>query len=129
MTPNKNDADRFDQKSTTTNFAGALAWKDCGLFAAAFDQDDRWGSRRFEPTNLSFCKSVFAVDGMLYSLGTDIEAKGDYSDEWITATNLFQSIVSKESGDMTVNGQIMKAGKEQIMPFLQSLLRARRKLE
>ena len=115
MTPNKNDADRFDQKSTTTNFAGALAWKDCGLFAAAFDQDDRWGSRRFEPTNLSFCKSVFAVDGMLYSLGTDIEAKGDYSDEWITATNLFQSIVSKESGDMTVNGQIMKAGKEQII--------------
>ena len=46
-----------------------------GLFAAAFDQDDRWGSRRFEPTNLSFCKSVFAVDGMLYSLGTDIEGE------------------------------------------------------
>lgn len=87
-------------------------WPFCGLL---FDQDDRWGSRRFEPTNLSFCKSVFAVDGMLYSLGTDIEAKGDYSDEWITATNLFQSIVSKESGDMTVNGQIMKAGKEQII--------------
>ena len=35
MLPNGNNADRFDQWSHTTNFAGALAWGDCGLFAAA----------------------------------------------------------------------------------------------
>lgn len=112
MMPNKNDADRFDQKSTTTNFAGALSWKDCGIFASAFDQDDRWGSRRFEPTNLSFCKSVFAIDGMLFSLGTDISAKGAYPDEWITATNLFQSIISKDCSLLTVDGKEVKQGKE-----------------
>jgi len=110
MMPNKNDADRFDQKSATTNFAGALAWKDCGLFAAAFDQDDRWGSRRFEPTNLTFCKSVFAIDGMLFDMGTGISAKGSYPDEWFTATNLFQSIISKDNKSLVVNGKEMKMG-------------------
>lgn len=110
MMPNKNDADRFDQKSVTTNFAGALSWKDCGLFAAAFDQGDNWGSRRFEPTNLSFCKSVFAIDGMLFSLGTGISAKGTYSDEWLTATNLFQSMMSKDCKGLVVNGKNVKKG-------------------
>lgn len=115
MMPNKNDADRFDQKSATTNFAGALAWKDCGVFAAAFDQDDRWGSRRFEPTNLTFCKSVFAIDGMLFAVGTGISAKGSYPDEWFTATNLFQSILSKSSERTVVNGQEVKKGKETVV--------------
>lgn len=115
MMPNKNDADRFDQKSATTNFAGALAWKDCGLFAAAFDQDDRWGSRRFEPTNLTFCKSVFAIDGMMFDMGTGISAKGSYPDEWFTATNLFQSIISKDSKSLVVNGEEMKKGKETVI--------------
>lgn len=115
MMPNKNDTDRFDQKSTTTNFAGALAWKDCGLFAAAFDQDDRWGSRRFEPTNLTFCKSVFAIDGMLFDIGTGISAKGSYPDEWFTATNLFQSIISKDNKSLVVNGKEMKMGQEIII--------------
>lgn len=112
MMPNKNDADRFDQKSATTNFAGALSWKDCGIFAAAFDQDDRWGSRRFEPTNLSFCKSVFAIDGMLFSLGTDISSKGAYPDAWITATNLFQSIISKDCNRLVVDGKDVKKGEK-----------------
>lgn len=115
MMPNKNDADRFDQKSSTTNFAGALAWKDCGLFAAAFDQDDRWGSRRFEPTNLTFCKSVFAIDGMLFDIGTGISAKGSYPDEWFTATNLFQSIISKDNKSLVVNGKEMKMRQEIII--------------
>lgn len=115
MMPNKNDTDRFDQKSSTTNFAGALAWKDCGLFAAAFDQDDRWGSRRFEPTNLTFCKSVFAIDGMLFGIGTGISAKGSYPDEWFTATNLFQTIISKDNKSLVVNGKEMKKGQEIII--------------
>lgn len=110
MTPNGNDADRFDQKSQTTNFAGALAWEDCGIFAAAFDQGDNWGSRRFEPTNLKFCKSVFAIDGLLYSLGTGISAKGAYSDEWITATNLFQNIISSDCGTLIVDGKEVSGG-------------------
>ena len=115
MMPNKNDTDRFDQKSATTNFAGALSWKDCGIFASAFDQDDRWGSRRFEPTNLSFCKSVFAIDGMLFSLGTDISAKGTYPDEWVTATNLFQSIISKDCKQLIVDGKEIEKGKELVI--------------
>lgn len=115
MMPNKNDTDRFDQKSATTNFAGALSWKDCGIFASAFDQDDRWGSRRFEPTNLSFCKSVFAIDGILFSLGTDISAKGTYPDEWITATNLFQSIISKDCKQLIVDGKEIEKGKELVI--------------
>ena len=115
LLPNKNDEDRFDQKSTTTNFVGALAWEDCGVFAAAFDQDDRWGSRRFEPTNLTFCKSVFAIDGMLFSLGTGISAKGTYPDEWITATNLFQSIISKDCKKLVVDGKEVDEGKELVI--------------
>ena len=81
MLPNGNNADRFDQWSHTTNFAGALAWGDCGLFAAAFDQDDKWGSQRFVPTHLSFCKSVFAIDGMLFSMGSGVSAQGEYPDD------------------------------------------------
>lgn len=69
MMPYKNDKDRFDQKARTSNFAGAVSMKDYGLFATAFDQDDRWGSQRFTPTNLTFCKSVLAIDGMLFSIG------------------------------------------------------------
>lgn len=111
MLPNRNDADRFDQWASTSNFAGALAWKDCGLFAAAFDQDDKWGSRRFEPTNLRFCKSVFAIDGMLFDMGNGISAKGTYPDEWITATNLFQTIVTKDCCmPLNLNGREMRKG-------------------
>ena len=92
LLPNGNDTDRFDQYALTTNFSGALSWGDCGMFAAAFDQGDSWGNRRYTPTNLTFCKSVFAFDGILVSLGTGISAIGDYPDTWQTATNLFQHI-------------------------------------
>lgn len=115
MTPNGNDADRFDQKSVTTDFAGALAWKDGGLFAAAFDQGDHWGSRRFDPTNLRFCKSVFAIGGMLFSVGTGISAKGTYPDEWITATNLFQTIISKDCNTLVVDGKNVEKGTELVI--------------
>ena len=112
MMPNKNVTDRFDQYSKTTNFAGALAWKDCGMFGAEFDQDDSWGSQRFTPTNLTFKKSVYAFDGMLISLGSNISASGSYSDDMITATNLFQGIDSDVSGDLIINGETMPAGAE-----------------
>lgn len=109
MLPNGNNADRFDQWSHTTNFAGALAWGDCGLFAAAFDQDDKWGSQRFVPTHLSFCKSVFAIDGMLFSMGSGVSAQGEYPDEWITATNLFQSVTGGKASTI-VNGKPLAEG-------------------
>ena len=112
MMPNKNVTDRFDQYLKTTNFAGALAWKDCGMFGAEFDQDDSWGSLRFTPTNLTFKKSVYAFDGMLISLGSNISASGAYGDDMITATNLFQGIDSEVSGDLVVNGETMAAGAE-----------------
>lgn len=110
MMPNKNEKDRFDQKSRTTNFAGALAWGDCGIFAAAFDQGDNWGSPRYEPTNLHFCKSVFAFDGMLVSLGSNISGIGNYADDRLTATNLFQTIGKKGKVPFVVNGKEMKQG-------------------
>ena len=112
MMPNKNVTDRFDQYSKTTNFAGALAWKDCGMFGAEFDQDDSWGGLRFTPTNLTFKKSVYAFDGMLISLGSNISASGAYGDDMITATNLFQGIDSEVSGELVVNGETMAAGAE-----------------
>lgn len=99
----------LDQWSHTTNFAGALAWGDCGLFAAAFDQDDKWGSQRFVPTHLSFCKSVFAIDGMLFSMGSGVSAQGEYPDEWITATNLFQSVTDGKASTI-VNGKSLAEG-------------------
>ena len=95
MMPNGNDADRFDQWSATTKFSGALSWGNCGMFACAFDQGDHWGNRRFVPTNLTFCKSVFAFDGILVSLGSGIGSRGDYADDRITATNLFQALEYK----------------------------------
>ena len=113
MMPYKNDKDRFDQKAKTSNFAGAISMKEYGLFATAFDQDDNWGSQRFTPTNLTFCKSVLAIDGMLFSIGNGISAKGDYDEKMITATNLFQSVVSKQYNKLTVNGQNMTKGKRQ----------------
>ena len=115
LMPGQNDIDRFDQKSSTTNFAGALAWKDCGLFGATFDQDDRWGNLRYEPTNLKFCKSVFAINGMLFSIGTNIESKGNYPNDYITATNVFQSVISKNSKNLIVNGKVLEKGKEQVI--------------
>lgn len=105
MMPYKNDKDRFDQKAKTTNFAGAVSMKEYGLFAAAFDQGDSWGSQRFVPTNLTFCKSVLAVDGMLFSIGNGISAKGQYADNMTTATNLFQTIVTKNYNKLMVNGK------------------------
>lgn len=111
MTPNQNDKDRFDQWAKTTNFAGAVSGGDYGLFAAAFDQGDHWGGKRYEATNLTFCKSVLAVDGMLFSIGNGISSNGNYP-EWITATNIFQTVVSGKYNTLVVDGKNIKKGNE-----------------
>lgn len=110
MMPAQNTTQRFDQWTKTKNFAGALSWGQYGVFAADFDQIDRWSSEHFIPTNLEFKKSVFAFDDMLISLGSDINASGTYSDDMITATNLFQGIQSDISGDFIVNGSTVSEG-------------------
>ncbi|MFV0392053.1 MAG: polysaccharide lyase family 8 super-sandwich domain-containing protein [Paludibacteraceae bacterium] len=104
MMPNKNKTDRFDQYTKTKNFAGALSWNDCGVFASDFDQDDSWGSLRFTPTNLVFKKSMYAFDNMIISLGSTIGSSGTYSNSMITATNLFQNLTSSVSGSLLLNG-------------------------
>ena len=121
MLPNKNDKDRFDQKARTSDFAGAVSNNEYGFFASAFDQDDNWGSQRFVPTNLTFCKSVLAIDGMLFSIGNGISAKGDYSDKMITATNLFQTITSKKFNRLSVNGKNVGSGNKLTIPSAEAL--------
>lgn len=104
MMPNRNLTDRFDQFSKTKDFSGALSWGDCGMFATDFDQIDVWGSQRFTPTNLVFRKSMFAFDGMIISLGSNIGSSGTYSNAMITATNLFQGLTSSATGPLLLNG-------------------------
>lgn len=104
MMPAKNTTSRFAQYTASKNFAGALAWDKIGLFAADFDQSDTWGSKRFTSTNLTYKKSVLAIDGLLISIGSDINTSGTYPDDMKTATNLFQSVIYPISLPMTVNG-------------------------
>lgn len=104
MMPAKNTTSRFAQYTVSKNFAGALAWDKIGLFAADFDQSDTWGSKRFTSTNLTYKKSVLAVDGLLISIGSDINTSGTYADDMKTATNLFQSVIYPNSFAMKVNG-------------------------
>lgn len=109
MMPKQNTTQRFDQFTATKDFAGALTWGDCGMFACDFDQVDKWGSECFVPTNLVFKKSVFAFDGMLISLGSNISSYGSYSSDRVTATNLFQEVGSN-MGTLNINGLMMAAG-------------------
>lgn len=102
MMPYKSVIGRFDQKTLTKNFSGGLSFNDCGMFATDFDQIDTWGSSAFTATNLVFKKSMFAFDNMIISLGSSISSSGTYSSSMITATNLFQNIVS--SGGLIFNG-------------------------
>ncbi|MFI3317103.1 MAG: polysaccharide lyase family 8 super-sandwich domain-containing protein [Rikenellaceae bacterium] len=105
-----NEKDRFDQYTATKDFAGALAWGDVGLFAAEFDQGDSWGRQRFEATNLTYNKSVFAIDGMLIALGSDISSSGDYDSERVTATNLFQAVDMDKDRQFIVDGKVIEFG-------------------
>lgn len=111
-----NTSQRFDQYTKTSNFAGALAWDQIGLFAADFDQIDAWGGKQvFEPTNLVFKKSVFAIDNMLFCMGSNIDASGNYKDNMITATNLFQEIKYPESGKLILDGNIINDGYRSVL--------------
>lgn len=109
MMPKGSLTQRFDQFTKTKNFAGALSFGDCGMFACDFDQVDTWGGQCFTPTNLVFKKSVYAFDGMLIDLGSGISSSGSYADNRITATNLFQEVGS-DMGALTVNGGTMVSG-------------------
>lgn len=114
MMPRKSTEGTYSQYSKK-DFAGALAWGQYGVFGTDFLQSDDWGGQQFTPTNLQFKKSVFAFDGMLISMGSDIAAKGTYGDDMITATNLFQGIDHAGiSSDLVVNGQVMAPGAEDI---------------
>ena len=108
MMPNKNTTDRFDQFSKTKNFAGALSFGDCGMFAVDFDQIDTWGvGQKFTPTNLTFKKSMYAFDNLIISMGSGINSSGTYDAAMITATNLFQNITSASSGSLILNGLVI----------------------
>ena len=109
MMPKQNTTQRFDQFTATKDFAGALAWGNYGMFACDFDQIDTWGGQCFTPTNLVFKKSVYAFDGMLISLGSNISSSGSYGDDRVTATNLFQEVGS-DMGNLNINGTMMSSG-------------------
>lgn len=120
MMPNGTTTDRFDQYSNGTNFAGALAADSVGIFAANLTQTDSWGSQRFTPTNLKAHKSVFIFDSIMVAVGSDISSSGTYSDDRITATNLFQSIISASNANpLIVNGSEVAESGKQTLPSAQ----------
>ena len=104
LMPASNTTGRHDAFALAGSYAGALASKDreCGIFVSDYGQVT-YGDFKYN-TNLKFKKSVFAIDGMLISLGSDISALGSYNSGMNTATNLFQNIISSASGSLTVNG-------------------------
>ncbi|MGN0037341.1 MAG: chondroitinase family polysaccharide lyase [Bacteroidaceae bacterium] len=113
MMPAGNTTQRFDQYAATKTFTGALADGDCGIFATDFDQTDTWGNTLcFTPTNLRFRKTMFACDNYVWCMTDSISAVGEYSDDRHTATNLFQNIISAESGPLIVDGVEQTAAKE-----------------
>lgn len=115
MMPKESTTQRFDQFSKEKNFSGALAWNDCGVFATDFDQIDRWGGTVcYTSTNLVFKKTMFAFDDMVVCIGSDIASSGTYDDDMITATNLFQNVVTGSVGDLIVNGEVAQQGERTI---------------
>lgn len=116
MMPKQNQTQRFDQYSGGTNFAGALANGNVGVFAANLSQTDVWGSQCFTPTNLKAHKSVFIFDSILVAVGTGIESSGSYGEDRITATNLFQSIISNQMGELVVDGEAVSEAYDTTLP-------------
>ncbi|MFR8836878.1 polysaccharide lyase family 8 super-sandwich domain-containing protein [Bacteroides nordii] len=116
MMPAQSTTQRFDQYSKEKNFSGALAMDSNGIFATDFSQIDKWGNTEcYLPTNLEFKKSMFAFGDMIICMGSDITSSGMYSDDMITATNLFQNIVTDYVGDLVVNGEMAIQGESRIM--------------
>ncbi len=118
MMPKQNTVQRMDQYSNGTNFAGGLSGGTVGVFAANLSQTDKWGggAALFTPTNLTAHKSVFVFDSLLVAIGSDINTSGTYSDDRITATNLFQTIISSVSGALVVNGTEVKSSYSETLP-------------
>lgn len=107
MMPYKSVIGRFDQRTLTKNFSGALSFGDCGMFACDFDQIDTWSSSAFTPTNLMFKKSMYAFDNMIISLGSSIGSSGTYNSSMITSTNLFQCLNPVSVGNFVLNGNVL----------------------
>ncbi|MGM9825503.1 MAG: polysaccharide lyase family 8 super-sandwich domain-containing protein [Paludibacteraceae bacterium] len=121
MMPKSNTTQRFDQYSNGTNFAGALAADSIGIFAANLSQTDSWGSQCFTPTNLTAHKSVFIFGDFMVALGSDINSSGAYSDDRLTATNLFQSLISTSNKNkLLVNGTEVSSAYNEVLPAGQS---------
>lgn len=116
MMPYKSTTGRFDQKTKTKNFAGALAFDECGVFSADFDQLDTWSSTAYNATNLAYKKTMFAIDKMIFSIGSSISSSGSYNSSMVTATNLFQVLNPELKGNVLVNGSAISN------PFNQTFL-------
>lgn len=94
MMPMQNSSQYFNQLTQSSNFSGACPLGQYGVWASDFDQRDTYGGKScFEATHLSFKKSVFVFDSVLVCLGSDINAYGNYPDERLTATNLYQQLI------------------------------------
>ncbi|MEI8273555.1 MAG: polysaccharide lyase family 8 super-sandwich domain-containing protein, partial [Paludibacter sp.] len=104
MMPYKSVTGRFDQRTKTKNFSGALSFVDCGMFSTDFDQIDTWSASAYTATNLVFKKSMFAFENMIISIGSNITSSGTYSASMPTTTNLFQNLISSSSGSFIYNG-------------------------
>lgn len=104
MMPYKSVSGRFDQRTKTKNYTGALSFIDCGMFSTDFDQIDTWSASAFTATNLVFKKTMFAFDNMIISMGSNISSSGTYSAGMPTTTNLFQNLISSSSGNFIYNG-------------------------
>lgn len=123
MMPAQNLTSKFAQYALSKNFSGALAWGKTGLFASDFDQSDTWGSKRFTATNLTFKKTILAVDDILINIGSDISTSGVYSNDMETATNLFQTVIFPSLKPMVINRvNINSAYKEQLSAGVQHFI-------
>lgn len=117
MMPKQSQTQRFDQYSGGTNYSGAVADGVYGVFSTNLSQIDKWGSNScYTPTNLKAHKSVFVFDSVLVAIGSDISSQGSYSDDMITATNLFQNIVSPSVGKLVVNGVEISDTYQELLP-------------
>lgn len=91
----------------SNNFAGSLSAGNCGMFALDFKENatNSWGgpAHRYTPSLLEFKKTVFAIDGLLICLGSNITFDSNVGLR--TATNLFQNIKSQSVGSLYINDE------------------------
>ncbi len=107
MMPYKSVIGRFDQRTLSKNFSGALTMDSCGMFACDFDQIDTWSGIAFTPTNLVFKKSMYAFGNLIVSLGSSIGSSGTYNSSMMTSTNLFQCLNPSSLGNFVLNDNVL----------------------